>query len=256
MTIEAAKLVRSGSLNSVINGAPLSSSSTTALAKKGRVYYDEHPQFGARGFQYVRFDVATTAGDVSSYRANVNVDNITSGTTTTITTSGLTADILVDGIIYCVDDNGGAGAAPEGEKALVVANTTTVITIDSKDAFSAAPAANDDFDVILPWAVNDSSNGDAAGIVAGVAMADQAQYDYGWVQFYGIHPTVATVAAGTAIVIYESVVADAGTVNDGAADAADLRIGRALHQLTTDTVRRVTMIDLFCGKAYGMGLSA
>ena len=124
-------------------------------------------------FVYARCDQSggCAAGQLQSYVANTAINNITSGTTTSITTSGLTADLLVDGILYCIDDAGGAGAAPEGEKGRVVENTTTVVTIDSDDAFSAAPAANDDFQVHLPFAVDDSADGDFAHQVAGVAMA-------------------------------------------------------------------------------------
>jgi hypothetical protein len=236
----------------------LNSTSATALERKGDIRWETHPFWGLRGFKYCRIDQSggMTAGQVSSQLANVSIANITSGTTTTITTSGLTADILVDGLLVCIDDAGAAGAAPEGEKGRIVANTATLVTIDADDAFSVAPAVNDDFKVHLPFAVDDSADGDAAGIVQGVVMAAQDQYDYGWVQFYGIHPSVATVAAGTAIVVDESVVADAAIVTDGAADAVDLRIGRALVEVTSDTVLRETAVFLCCGPAFNMGLSA
>jgi hypothetical protein len=236
----------------------LTASHDSAQEKKGDVRWEMNPTWGIRGFVYKRIDQSggMTAGQVCSQVANTTITNITAGTTTSITTSGLTADILVGGLLVCTDDAGAAGAAPEGEKGRIIANTATLVTIDSNDAFSAAPAVNDDFAVHLPWAVDDSADGDASGIVQGVVMAAQDQYDWGWVQFYGIHPSVDSIAAGTAIVVDESVVAGAALVTDGAADAADLRIGRCLVGLTSDTVLRETVVDLFCGNAYKMGLSA
>lgn len=236
----------------------LDSSSATPLEKKGAIRYDMHPTWGLRGFQYLRCDQSggCTAGQLQSLRAVVAVNNIPSGTTTSVTTSGLTANIYVDGILYCLDDSGGAGAAPEGQSGRIVKNTETVITIHSDDAFTVAAAANDDFQIILPWAVVDSADGDAAGIVAGVAMADQDQYDYGWFQFLGVHPQVDAIAAGTAIPIYESVVANTAVVNDGAGDAVDLRVGRILHGLSSDTVTRKAIVNLCCGAAFNVGLSS
>ena len=233
----------------------LDSSSATPLEKKGVIRWDTHPQFGLRGFQYLRCDQSggCTAGQVQSRRANVSAGSITAGTTTTITTSGLTADILVDGILVVTDDAGGAGAAPEGESARVVANTATKITIHSDDAFSAAVASSDTATIILPWAVDDSADGDTAEMVRGVAMTDHDQYDYGWFQFYGIHPKVAITTA--ALPINESLVADTAALGDGAGDAAELRCGVILSGVSADQVTLFGVVDLFCGAAYKLATS-
>lgn len=258
MTIQASKLLKNARAYQVGYQAPLDSSSPTPLEGPGAVRYSYDSVFGLRGFQYLRCDQSggCTQGQVQSKRANIDIANITSGTTTSITKAGLTADIYVGGILVCIDDAGGAGAAPEGESAVIIENSTSVITIDSNDAFSVAPAANDDFKIILPWAVVDSADGDAAGIVKGVAMANLDQYEWGWFQFLGINPSVDAIAAGTALVVDESVVANTAVVNDGAADAVDLRIGRLLVGLSSDTVLRKAVVDLFCGEAFKMGLSA
>jgi len=259
MTIQTDKLY-DGAAHGVqlAHRTTLDSSSAEALELPGVTRYTHDPRLGLRGFKYVRFDQSggCTRGQLQSKRANIAITNITAGTKTSITLAGQTADIYVGGILVCVDDAGGAGAAPEGESGIIVANTTSVITIDSNDAFSVAPAANDDFVVILPWAVVDSADGDAAGIVQGVAMADHDQYDWGWIQFLGINPDCDAIAAGTALTVNESVVANTAVVNDGAADAVDLRIGRLLVQLSSDTVARKAVVDLYCGEAFKMGLSA
>lgn len=233
----------------------LSSTSATPLEKKGIVRWDHHPVFGLRGFKYCRIDQSggMTAGQVASRKANTSAGTITAGTTTTITTSGLTADILVDGLLVVTDDAGGSGAAPEGEAARVIANTATKITVHSDDAFSAAVAASDTATIVLPWAVDDSADGDTAEMVQGVVMADQDQYDYGWVQFYGVHPKVAITTA--ALPINESLVADTAALGDGAGDAAELRCGVILSGVSADQATLFGVVDLYCGMAYKLATS-
>lgn len=256
MTIEANKLL--GGVSALRDSfvAPIDDSTSTKREDPLTLRYTHDPYFGVRGFVYARCDQSggCTAGQLQSKRANVAITNISAGTTTSITTTGLTADILVGGILVCIDDAGAAGAAPEGEKGIVIANSATLVEIDTDDAFSVAPAANDDFNVVLPWAVDDSADGDAAGIVMGVAMAAHDQYDWGWFQFLGIHPEVDT--DGDAIPVDESVVASTAAVGDGAGDAADLRVGRLLAPISADTVATKACVDLFCGPAFKMGLSA
>ncbi len=229
----------------------------TAKEVLGVIREDQHPVFGPRKFQYVCFYQASgaTVGQLQSYVDPVSVADITSGTTTVITTSGLTAGIYDGGLLVCIDDAGGSGAAPEGESGVIVENTTTTITIATADAFSVAPAANDDFNVLLPWAVDDSADGDMAHQVAGVVMGSPDQYDYGWVQFFGINPNTKAVAAGTALIVNELVVADTATVNDGAGDADNLSVGVLKVGLTSDTVARNAVVDLFCGQALKLGTS-
>lgn len=256
MTMTASRLLETNNPTRLAWGAPLDSSSATALEPMGAVRWDFSPYFGYRRFQYLRCDQSggCTAGQLQSFKPNVSVANISgTHTTTSIETSGLVANIHVGGILYCLDDAGGAGAAPEGQSAIITANTATVVTVG--DAFSAAPVDDDDFVIIFPWAVIDSADGDFASQVAGVAMAAHDQYDWGWFQFEGIHPLVDAKAAGVTLPAGESVVADVATVTDGAGDAVDLRVGKILHQLTTDTVTRKAIVDLYCGSAFKMGAS-
>lgn len=259
MTISSTlKNDRGGSnIASVAWNTELTSTSDTPLEEKGAIRYDNHPILGWRGFKYCRVfqSGGMTANQIASQLANVAITNITSGTTVSILTSSLTADIYVDGILYCTDDAGAAGAAPEGEKGRIVANTTTVVTINSDDAFSVAPAANDDFAIHVPFAVDDSADGDAAWIVQGVVMADQDQYDYGWVQFKGIHTNAAIVAASAALPVNEGVVADAALLADGAGDAVDLRVATVRVGVTADQVLREAVVYMNCGEAFQMGLT-
>jgi len=259
MTISSTLINKFKGYVSVGWNTALDSSDTEAKEVLGLVRYDFHPVFGLRGFKYVRFDQSggNTAGELVAQVANVAISNITAGTTTSITTSGLTADIHVGGLLVCTDDAGGAGAAPEGEAGVIVANTATVVQIDPDSPFSAAPASNDDFVIVKPWATGDAVAGDVAVNVQGVAMADQAQYDYGWVQFLGLHPKVSCIAAGTALTTAKSLImANGGLVTNGNSSAAELRVGYLEAAVASDQVARYALVNLFCGEAFKLGASA
>lgn len=255
MTLQASKLTKSNVGNQLAWNTTLDASDTTAKESRGVIREDFHPIFGPRKFKYVRFDVATTLGDLCSSRTPIDVANITSGSTTGLVTTGLTADIYVGGILRCYDDAGAAGAAPEGESGVIIDNTTTTITIDTNDAFSAAAAVNDDFKILLPWAVVAAAASDLSSVVAGVAMATQAQYSFGWVQFFGLHPAVKAIAAGTTITAGKCVIATTSAVTVGSTSTVEARIGYADVTLTTDTVLRTIGVRLFCGEAFPFGAS-
>lgn len=258
MTIQATKLLTEKELNRQVWSTTLGASDSSAKDEKGAVRWTYDPVFGIRGFTYVRFDQSGGAdkGQTVTYAGLVTITNITSGTTTSITTSGLTADIYAGGILRCSDDNSATGAGLEGEQALIVSNTTTVVNIDPNDAFSVAAAVNDDFTIELPWAVVDSAAGNTAALVAGVVMVDQDQYDYGWVQFAGLHPEVNCVAAGTAITAAKSVIVGTNVITDGSTSAAELRIGYTKTGTQSDTVLRKVPVYLNCGIALRLGASA
>lgn len=258
MSIETAKLYKEKAGNRTVWNTTLDASDSSPKEEKGAVRAIFEPNLGWRYFQYVRFDQSggATKNNICAYRGLVSVSATGTGTTTTIVTTGATANILVGGLIQCLDDAGGAGAAPEGENGIVVANTATLITLDPNDAFTAATASSDTFRVHLPWAVVDSAAGDTAATTAGVIMATQTQYNWGWVQFAGLHPTVAAVAAGTTITAGKSLIASTNVVTNGSTSAAELRLGYSPFQLTTDTVLRTIPVYLNVGYALRLGASA
>ncbi len=258
MTIQASKLYNDRALNRQVWSTSLSASDTTAKDEKGAVRWTYDEVFGIRGFQYVRFDQSGGAdkGQICKFAPLVTITNITSGTTTSITTSGLTADIYAGAILRCSDDNSATGAGLEGEQAVISSNTTTLVNIDTNDAFSVAAAVNDDFTIEIPWAVVDTAAGDTAVLVAGVSMADQDQYDYGWVQFAGLHPEVNCIAAGTAITADKSLIADTNVVTNGSTSAVNLLLGYTKTGTKTDTVLRKIPVYLNCGVALRLGASA
>ncbi|MGD9600053.1 MAG: hypothetical protein AB7P94_17395 [Steroidobacteraceae bacterium] len=232
----------------------LDSSSSTALEVPMAIRYEQNPVFGVRGFQYLRvWNSSVTAGDILGRKAPVPIADITSGTTTSITKAGaFVADYYVGGILWCADNADSAGAAPENQFARIIRSTTDTLTIDQTDAFSPAAATNDDFFVFMMSGADDTVTTNYAYDIAGVAMADHDQYDWGWFQFYGIHPAVKAIAAGTAITPGEAVIATDGNLVTGSAGAdVDQRLGITLG-LSSDTVKRTAYVNLFCGAAYPM----
>ena len=221
----------------------LDSSSASPLEQLGALRLDWHPIFGHRKFKYVKFTESVGVGEPVRYQAPVAL-TATAGSTTTVTVA-IASVGLYDGYTLSVfDDAGAAGAAPEGQVARIKHNTTTGLEIEAEDAFSVAVAVNDVVHVSAPWAVARTAGGEIASLVAGVATADQAAADYGWVQTSGGYPSALAVAAGTALVEGAAVVAGARLVTELGAGALNLIIGSARHGLQSDTVLRTAFIDL------------
>jgi len=159
MTFLTTKINDGGVVQKTWNTA-LNSTSETALETPGAVREHNHPVLGFGKFKYVRFLAAASEGDLCTFKDPIAISNITAGTTSSITTTGLTEDLYVGALLRCTDDAGAAGAAPEGEIGVIASNTATVVTLDAKyGTFSASPAVNDDFQIIIPFGVVDSAAG-------------------------------------------------------------------------------------------------
>jgi hypothetical protein len=158
-------------------------------------------------------------------------------------------DSEVGNLCIVTVDAGGAGAAPEGEVAIVVRNTSSVLTFDADYALTAAPAATDTYKSYSIFVGKDSAALDNACDVFGVCMQDRAIGNWGWVQAYGYNPgtlyTTAAVATGAAIV------ADTAAVKTLGAAAEDLWVGHCPVAVQADLAspfRSAAFIDLidFC----------
>lgn len=260
MTIQADKLLKEGNEAQSVWQTTLGAADSEAKEQPGRVRWTYDAIFGRRGFIYLRCDQSggCSAGALQKRIGLIDVPNIASGTTTSIVPGAAlsVSDKYVGGLLYCLDDAGAAGAAPEGEIGLITKQTTTLIEVDSNDPFSVSPALNDDFKIFYPWAVSNAAASDSAYEVAGVAMATLTQYQWGWFQFFGLHPSVNAVAAGTALTAGEAVVAGTAVVDNGAAAVAThLHIGITKIGLQSDTVLRKAAVELFCGIAARNALS-
>jgi hypothetical protein len=177
-------------------------------------------------------------------------------TTKFFTTSGLTADAHVGGYAYVLNSTAGTGFAPEGEAAIVVANSATIVTIDSMAPLSATFTTSDTIDLGGMWNTELSADGDIAAVVRGVVLPSSgipAGY-YGWVCRHGRCPNTLLKAA-TALTQNDALVADAGRVGPalGAADVANLHVGYAPHVVNSDTVPDKTLAYLTLGFGFNPG---
>ena len=205
----------------------------------------------AYGPSWVRYGKATqsggvTRGELTKYKANVSIDNITSGSTTTIVTTGLTANAHDGDILVCFDNNDSAGAAPEGEAVPIIKNTTTTVYIDPNNPFSVATAANDDFRVVSFSKNIDSAAGDEIVDLFGIAAATITENYWGWFFFDGICP-YALVKAATALTADKALIADTARVSISSTSADQLLIGVALGKLAvgSDLANDVCAVKLY-----------
>ncbi|HAM54115.1 MAG TPA: hypothetical protein DCQ64_01340 [Candidatus Rokubacteria bacterium] len=211
--------------------------------------------FGPRILQYVqnKSGSAVAMGELLSKPANVSVSNITAGSTTQATTSGLTADAHDGKLCYVLDNADSAGAAPEGEVSIVRNNTATLIDVERDRPFSVALAVNDDLVLISNWQAEDAADGDLAVDVLGVVLGNQgfADTNYGWVQREGY--VVADLEAATGLTAGDPVVADAARIGDFDTDGQELWVGYALATVTSDIVPDVAPVNLRLFTAAGPG---
>lgn len=186
---------------------------------------------GFKMFKYSRTQQSggQSKGELASRVANTGTITVTAATgevnsTTRLNdTSKFTANNEVGKLCVILDDAGAAGAAPEGEVALVVGNTVTTLIFDADYPLSAAPAVGDTAETLAFNLHDDSADGDLAINVAGLVMADRSAGYYGWLQFYGYNPgaiyTTAAVDQG------DPVVADTAAMLDYGSDAEHLWVG-------------------------------
>jgi len=211
----------------------LSATYTTAnVVKKympGQYAFTWDPLYQYRIFKLVKNLSGATmaAGDLVSCVNAASVGTVTGGTTTSVTTSGLTANDMEYQMLIVADDAGAAGAAPEGEAALAIGNTTTEIYIDPNYAFTAAVAASDSVYVVYINGVEDAAASDERGFghgttgCMGVAMGAPADNEWFWICQRGWVRAKNT----DAIVAGQQVVAGTALIQDASDGAQELVIG-------------------------------
>lgn len=169
--------------------------------------------FGARILTYKKVTQSggQTVGQLGMRDSDVTITDITAGSTTSFTTTGLTADANV-GNFAVVSDAG--NAAPENEVGIVVANTATVVNIDPGRPYSAALAANDDLVLVRAHDVIDSTDSTTAVSLQGICFHGvPTQFRWGWYQIYGYYPGAAigaTTSAGDLAAEDTATLGDAG----------------------------------------------
>ena len=206
---------------------------TANVVKKytpGQYAYTFDPLWGLRIFKLVKNlnNATIVQGGLYAYVDAASVGTITAGSTTSITTSGMTANDFEYQMITVSDDAGAAGAAPEGESSLCIANSTTIITLHPDYAFTAAVAASDTASVVYingtnAAAANDERGpGDFTAQVAGVAMAAAADNEWYWILQRGW----ITAKNTDALTAGQQLIAGTVLVQDQAEGAQELEIGQ------------------------------
>ena len=239
MASDAQLYFKVGNLTS-LGGPDLNTDSADPLYRPGAINMSVDA-YGWRVFKYVKniSNSAVARGETLSYAADganvmtTTVSNITAGSTTSATTTGLTADDHDGKILFVLDKDATAGAAPEGECSIISDNTATIISLEDNYALSVALAVNDDLEMITNWQVNDAADGDEAWTVAGVVIGNDgfADNNYGWVQIEGpcsVDVTTNAITEGDPIVTGAAIMDAFGT------DGHELWCGVALATGSTD----------------------
>ena len=140
----------------------------------------------------------------------------TGGSTSTVVCAAatFTADEEVHNMVYCLDNNDAAGAAPEGENRYITKNTATTLTVQPN--WSVAVANADTFEIVSRTQIVAAAAGDDKEQVAGLVLRPNGISDnyWGWVLVSGIGP--ALVKAATAITKGQRLIADAGRLDAAA----------------------------------------
>lgn len=215
--------------------------------KPGRKWYVDAVMHDTRGIYkdvYVYGDAlfrwvcnrsgATLAQGALAKFYSQTVANIDSGAVGSVTKAAQwVADEQVHNLVAISDDAGGAGAAPEGEARYIVKNTADVLTVQHN--FSAAPALNDDLEIISNCMVLAAVAGDDRSEVAGVVIAPDGIPDnyWGWLAVKGRVAALLTAAAQTK---GTRLIAGAGVLNDNAAPSAFEDLGFVVVGAAADLV--------------------
>lgn len=195
--------------------------------------------FGIKVFRYGVFTTAISKGQNSKRLADVTgtVTAAAGETNSTVRLSDTGNWTVIDSeqgkLCHITDDVGGAGAAPEGEVALVQGNTLSTMRFDADYALTAAPAAGDTYRNYSVWQHDVGAAADLAINTFGPAMCDHVAGRFGWSQIYGYNPgtlyDTAAVTAGAAIVA-----AATGAVKTAGAGTEQLWIGHCPGTIAAD----------------------
>lgn len=165
------------------------------------------------------------------------------------TNTALTADVLVGAIANVKDDAGGAGALPEGESSIVVANSASRVDCDPNYPFSADLVLNDTVSIISTYQAIDAAAGHLSQNVLGVVVAENGidPKNHGFVQCGGVNPRCLLVNGAT-VGNNVALIAGAGRLAASSGSAISLLLGNALTPIATaDIVSDLFTARLACG---------
>lgn len=236
-----------------IGGADVGLSSTDPRWKPGQQGYFQD-QLGARYAKYCK-NVSTAAyaqGELVSKAGDLNgqttPSSVVLGSTTHMTTTGLTANFHEGALVYVLNKSATAGAAPEGEIALAKRNTATRVDFNKTYPLSVALAVSDTVSFMSTYCSEKAASADNAvgvlGVVLPLAVADG---EYFWAQQKGRCRvvTVNTIAPTVGLQAMVSATAGAATVVVLATTIYRLKIGHFFMAIgANDLVNDYGWIDI------------
>jgi len=174
---------------------------------------------------------------------STTVTDIDSGAVGSITKAAeWTAGEQQHNLLFCSDDAGAAGAAPEGEMVYIVKNTANILYVQPE--FTVAPAANDDFIIRSRTQIIASAIGDSRAECAGVVLAEDGIPDnyWGWICAKGI--VWALQKAGTAIAADTTLIADTGRMTVSSTSDNGLSVAYSVVDLKVDSVSDLMPVEV------------
>ncbi len=179
-------------------------------------------------------------------RATQSITNLDSGAVNSATKAAtFTANNEFGGVMYVFDNNDSAGAAPEGEYAVIIKNTAAIIYFQPD--LSAALAANDDLTISYPahgTAVSDTGlqPSEMLGWVPFMTADDGALLGIpdgymGWLIEKGITEIRVDLTSSAVVTVGKGLITTAtndGYVGDGSSSALSLIVAYALGAATSD----------------------
>lgn len=188
-------------------------------------------RYGPRFMRYMHNlkTSVTLKGGLYSRAALVAIASIDAGSTTTsiLKAAGFTANALIGRLLY-VKTATVAGAAPENETAIIVANTAGVLTLDAGRPLSVAPPTATAVDVYSLFDFIAAASGDLNHNVFGIGIATNgiAAGNWGVLQVHGLCPDAKT-NAGAVLTIAKAIIAGTEQVVVSSTSADNLLVGYA-----------------------------
>ena len=214
-------------------------------------------QMGPKYMKYIRNRTASTfaqgalvskLGDTSGQTAKTTS---TGSKTHVVPTVDFTADDHEGAILYVLDNDATAGAAPEAEAALIVRNSATRAEFDPDYPLSVALASAMTLLVLATYGAELSADGDFNYTVLGVVLPSTGilTKEYGWVQQFGrcrAQIKASTGYSGSGTTPVTQISADTGKCGTVGTDQANLVVGRAMIVLTSDIVSDLGWVQMSC----------
>lgn len=180
-----------------------------------------------------------TVGEIARRNANLAVTVDATGTVTTLSdVAAFVANEEVGNLLYILDDQGAAGAAPEGEWARIIKNTADILTF--QPAMTVATITSDTAVVIRQNHLGLLGGAIERQETFGVTVRPSGVQDnyWGWFCCKGFVETE-VVAASTALTTSIGLIGAAGgLLTNSSTSGQDIMLARNHGVVSADTVKR------------------